>query len=98
MTTGRKHLGDKETWWWDDKVQMAIKAKKEAKKTWETSRRQDDKDRYREANKAANKPVATTKALETPEGERKIFRIAKARDKATKNLSHMKHRTNIVWF
>ena len=25
--------------------------------------------------------------LETPEGERKIFRIAKARDKATKDLS-----------
>ena len=85
IATGRKHLGDKETWWWDDKGQMVIKAKKEA----------------------ANKAVATTKALamnelyeelETPEGERKIFRIAKARDKATKDLSHMKQRTNMVWF
>ena len=27
--------------------------------------------------------------LETPEGERKIFRIAKARDKASKDFSHM---------
>ena len=43
MTTGRRHRGDKETWLWDDKVQDVIKAKKEAKKIWETSRRQEDK-------------------------------------------------------
>ena len=90
MTTGRRPPGDKETWWWNDKVQEVIKAKKVAKKIWETSRRQEDKDIYRQANKAAKKAVATNKALamnelyeelETPEGERKIFRIAKARDK-----------------
>ena len=68
-----------------------------------TSRRQEDKGRYRQANKAAKKAAATTKALamdelyeelETPEGEIKIFRIAKARDKATKNCSHMKQIKN----
>ena len=32
--------------------------------------------------------------LETPEGEIKIFRIAKARDKATKDFSHMKQIKN----
>ena len=48
---------------WNDKVQEVIKAKKETKKMWETSRRQEDKDRYRSANKAAKKAVATTKAL-----------------------------------
>ena len=35
-----------------------IKAKKVAKKIWETSRRQEDKDRYRQANKEAKKAVA----------------------------------------
>ena len=94
MTTGRRPPGDKETWWWNEKVQEVIMAKKVAKKRWETSRRQDDTDRYRQANKAANKAIPTTKALamnelyeelERPEGERKIFRIAKARDKATKD-------------
>ena len=103
MTTGRRPPGDKETWWWNDKVQEVIKAKKVAKKIWDASRRQEDKDRYRQANKAAKKAVATTKALamnelyeelETPEGERKIFRIAKARDKATKDFSHMKQIKN----
>ena len=75
------------------------KAKKLAKKIWETSRRQEAKYRYRQANKAAKKAVATNKALamkelckelETPDGERKIFRIAKARDKASNDFSHMK--------
>ena len=65
--------------------------------------RQEDKDIYRQANKAANKAVATNKALamnelyeelETPEGERKLFRIAKARDKASKDFSHMKQIKN----
>ena len=84
-------------------MQEVIKAKKVAKKIWETSRRQEDKDIYRQANKAAKKAVATNKALamnelyeelETPEGERKIFRIAKARDKASKDFSHMKQIKN----
>ena len=46
MTTGRRPPGDKETWWWNDKVQEVIKAKKVAKKIWETSRRQEDKNIY----------------------------------------------------
>ena len=103
MTTGRRPPGDKETWWWNDEVQEVIKAKKVAKKIWETSGRQEDRDIYRQANKAAKKAVAMNKALamnelyeelETPEGERKMFRIAKARDKASKDFSHMKQIKN----
>ena len=84
-------------------MQKVIKAKKVAKKTLETSRRQEDKDIYWQANKAAKKAVATNNALamnelyeelETPEGERKIVRIAKARDKASKDFSHMKQIKN----
>ena len=63
MTTGWRPPGDKETWWWNDKVQEVIKAKKVAKKIWDASRRQGDKDRYRQANKAAKKAVATTSVL-----------------------------------
>ena len=109
MTTGRRPPVDKETWWWNDKVQEVIKAKKVAKKIWVTSRRQEDRYIYiyiyiyRQANKAAKKAVATNTALamnesyeelETPQGERKIFRIAKARDKASKDFSHMKQIKN----
>ena len=80
-----------------------IKANTVAKKIWEISRRQDDKDRYRKANKSAKKAIATTNALamnelyeelETTEGEINIFRIAKARGKATKDFSLMKQIKN----
>ena len=40
VTAGRRSPGDNETWWWNDKVQDVIKAKKEAMKMWETSARQ----------------------------------------------------------
>ena len=63
MTMGRRPPGDKETWWWNDKVQEVIKAKKVAKKIWDASRRQEDKDRYRQTNKTAKKAVATTEPL-----------------------------------
>ena len=61
MTIGWRPPGDKQTWWWNDKVQEVIKAKKVAKKIWDPSRRQEDNDRYRQANKAAKKAVATAR-------------------------------------
>ena len=51
MTTGRRPPGDKETWWWNDKMQEVIKAKKVAKKIRETSRRQ----RYIQTGKQGGK-------------------------------------------
>ena len=89
--------GDKETWWWNEEVKGAIRARKQAKKKWETSGRQEERDIYRQANKAAKKEVAISKAhamdevykeLETPEGERNIYRIAKARDKSANQRVH----------
>ena len=39
-TRGVEHYSraerDNETWWWNDKVQEVIKAKKESMKMWET--------------------------------------------------------------
>ena len=99
MTTGRRPPGDKETWWWNDEAKDAIRAKKEAKKKWDASGRQEERDIYRQANKEAKKEVARSKAhamdevykeLETPVGERKIYRIAKARDKSAKDFTQIR--------
>ena len=43
MTTGRIPPGNKEIWWWNDEVNDAIRAKKEAKKKWETPERQEER-------------------------------------------------------
>ena len=60
-----------------------------------TSGRQEDREAAI-SNKEAKKEVARSKAhamdevckeLETQEGERKIYRIAKARDKSTKDFT-----------
>ncbi len=99
MTSGKGPPPEKASWWWSEEVQRAVKEKKEAKKQWERSREVEDKDRFRQANKRAKKAVAKAKAgvmeelykePETPEGEKKIYRIAKARDKATKDFTHIK--------
>ena len=99
MSTGRRPPGDKETGWWNDEVEDTITAKKEAKKKWETSGRKEERDIYGQANKAAKKEVAISKAhakdevykeLETPEGEQKIYRIAKARDKSAKDFTQIR--------
>ena len=68
MTTGRRPAGDKDTWWWNDEVKDAIRAKKEAKKKWDASGRQEERDIYRRANKEANKAVARSKAHAMDEG------------------------------
>ena len=99
MTTGRRPPGNKETWWWNDEVKDAIRSKKEAKKKWDASGRQEERDIYRQANKEAKKEIARSKAhamdelykeLETPEGERNIYRIAKARDKSAKDFTQIR--------
>ena len=64
ITAGRRSPGDNETWWWNDKVQEVIKAKKESMKMWETSVRQIATGRQTmRGNKEA------TKAVEQPSGE-----------------------------
>ena len=98
-TSGKRPPGDKESWWWNEDVQEVVKAKKVAKKAWDKYSQQGDRERYDRHKKDAKKTVAQAKAqalneiyeeLETPEGEKKIYRIAKARNKATKDFTHIK--------
>ena len=88
-----------ETWWWNDEAKEAIRAKKEVKKKCDAPGRQDERDIYRQANKEANKEVARSRApamdevykeVETPEGERNIYRIAKARDKSANDFTQIR--------
>ena len=97
MSTGRIPPGSNETWCWNEEVKDAIRARKQAKKKWETPGRQEEKVIYRQANKAEKEEVAISKAhamdevykeLETPDGERKNYRIAKARDKSANQRVH----------
>ena len=94
---------DKETWWWNAEVQRKILEKKEAKKKYDSTNTNEDRETYRKAKKEAKVAVAqaqqtslqeTYEELETREGQKKIFKIAKARNKSTKDITHIKQIKN----
>jgi len=63
-TSGNNPLAGKETWWWNEEVQGAFKTKLKIKTRWDASRTEDDKCRFKAANKQAQK--ATTRAYDKP--------------------------------
>ncbi|XP_064091281.1 uncharacterized protein LOC135204984 [Macrobrachium nipponense] len=79
--------------------QKVAKDKEEAKKRWEESQLMKDRDRFREKNKAVKKVVAQAKAksyddvynkLGTKEGLKKMIKLSKAKNKSTKDITHIK--------
>nr|XP_027232843.1 uncharacterized protein LOC113824304 [Penaeus vannamei] len=89
MTSGKGPPNDKETWWWKEELSETIK-QKIARKEYYKNRNEENKVRPKTANKAAEKAVAVAKAeareemyqkLDTRGGQKKIYIIAKARDR-----------------
>ena len=94
-----KRKGDRETWWWNEEVQESIKEKKEAKKTWDKIRNENTKKIYKEKKSKAKKAFAMAKGraydnlyarLETKEGEKELYRLARQRDRAGKDVLHVR--------
>ena len=94
-----KRKGDKETWWWNEEVQESIKEKKEAKKAWDKIGNENTKKIYKEKKSKAKKAVAMAKGrayddlyarLETKEGEKELCRLARQRDRAGKDVQHVR--------
>ena len=95
-TSGKISMaGRRETWWWNQEVQEKLKDKRNAKKAWDTMRDNASKLAYKTARKQAKREVekARNKAyeelyekLETKEGENELFKIAKQRNRQSKNV------------
>ena len=94
-----KLKGDRETWWWNEEVQESIKEKKEAKKTWDKIRDENTKKICKEKKSKAKKAVAMAKGraydnlyarLKTKEGEKELYRLARRRDRAGKDVQHVR--------
>ncbi|KAJ7952361.1 Retrovirus-related Pol polyprotein LINE-1 [Quillaja saponaria] len=105
--TAREVLGEsrgrgpptKETWWWNEEVQQAIKAKKKCYKILHKCINEDNYKCFRQARKDAKKAVREARGkaceglyqkLETKDGEKNIYRIAKQRERRTKDLIRIK--------
>ena len=94
-----KRKKDRETWWWNEEVQESIKEKKEAKKAWDKIRDDNTKKIFKEKKSKAKKAVAMEKGrahddfyarLETKEGEKVFYRLARQRDREGKNVQHVR--------
>ena len=84
-TTGR-HGVERETWWWNDTVQEAIRQKKRTYKKWQETKREVDRMIFRQKSNAARRAVPTAKSnswelwsqdLRSSSGQRKMFKMTK---------------------
>ena len=98
VTNGKCHL-DKETWWWNDDVQKAIREKRAYYKIYQKFRNKENLKKYKKANKYAKKIVSDAKnkayddlynRLGTKEGEKDVFKIAKMRERKCRDINHVR--------
>ena len=98
VTKGGKREA-KETWWWNEKVQKAIKEKKECFRRMHLDRSADNVERYKVAKKTAKRAVSEARGrmydglyqrLGTKEGEKDIYRMAKSRERKTRDIIQVK--------
>jgi hypothetical protein len=89
----------KETWWWNEEVQNIVKIKRECFKTWQTNRNEENFEKYKWAKKEVKKVVRDAKLkayddlytkLGTQEGKKSIYKLAKLRDRKTKDFNNVK--------
>jgi hypothetical protein len=89
----------KETWWWNEKVQNATKEKKECFRRMHLDRSVDNVKRYKVAKKTAKRTVSEARGqiydglyqrLGAKEGEKDIFRLAKSRERKTRDIIQVK--------
>ena len=94
-----KRKGDRETWWWNEEVQKSIKEKKETKKAWDKITDQNTKKIYKQKKSKAKKAVAMAKGrvyddlyarLETKEGKKELYRLARKRNRAGIDVQHVR--------
>ncbi|XP_047984426.1 uncharacterized protein LOC125224950 [Leguminivora glycinivorella] len=97
---------DKDTWWWNDDVQMILKEKKNAFKEWKSVEEGNDREKenkrsaYLISKKKAKKAVAIARAkvqdklynhLESPQGQKDLYRIARERERNARDINHIKY-------
>ena len=87
---GGKYV-EKETWWWEQQVQEAVKAKKEAFKNWRTTGNEEIyKEHRKTANIYVNKDLAYEdmyEKLNTREDKMLIYKLANTRKRRALDIT-----------
>ncbi|XP_071680964.1 uncharacterized protein [Lolium perenne] len=91
--------GVRDTWWWNSDVQKAIKEKIDYFRHLYLDRSADNMDNYKMAKKAAKRAVTKARGrayedlyqrLGTKEGEKDMYRMAKIRERKTRDVDQVK--------
>uniref|UniRef100_A0A3B3I9A4 ribonuclease H n=1 Tax=Oryzias latipes TaxID=8090 RepID=A0A3B3I9A4_ORYLA len=94
VSSGKRKDG-KETWWWNEEVQECVQRKRLAKKKWDVERTEECRQEYKEAQRRVKREVAKAKQkaydelydrLDTKEGEKDLYRLARQRDRDGKDV------------
>jgi hypothetical protein len=94
VTKGGKREA-KETWWWNEKVQKAIKERKDCFRRTHLDRSADNVEWYKVAKKTEKRAVSEARdqmydglyqRLGTKEGEKDIYRMAKSRKRKMRDI------------
>ena len=89
----------KESWWWNKEVQLKIRNKKTCYKVVYQCSNEENLKNYKEAKKSAKRAVSKVrskayenlyKRLNTKNGERDIYKLAKVRERKTRDLNQVK--------
>ena len=62
VTKGGRNKVDKEVWWWEEAVQVAVRGKREAFRRWKQSGTEEARGEYKAAKKESKRAVACAKA------------------------------------
>jgi hypothetical protein len=89
----------KETWWWNENVQNAIKKKKECFRRMHMDSSVDNVERYKVAKKIVKRAVGEIRGqmydglyqrLGMKEGKNDIYRMVKSRERKTRDIIQVK--------
>ncbi|KAM1668169.1 hypothetical protein COP1_047241 [Malus domestica] len=89
----------KESWWWKEEIWTKVKAKKERCKALYKDKTDENSERYRITKNEVKKTVREAKLaafddmykrLVTKEGELDIYKLARAREKKTRDLNQVR--------
>ncbi|KAK3572244.1 hypothetical protein QTP86_029403 [Hemibagrus guttatus] len=98
VSSGRRKE-DKETWWWNEEVQDSIQRKGLAKKKWDMDRTEENRQEYKELQCRVKREVSKAKQnaydelytrLDTREGEKDLYRLARQRDRDGKDVQQVR--------
>ena len=97
-TSGKGTYTEKETWWWQEETRKAVALKRATFKEFQMNKSDENKEKFREANRASRKAVRIAKdaayedlytKLDSREGIKMVYKLAKTRDRRTKDISDM---------